>query len=112
MTRVQFRDDGLFRQIWLIVSCALRPSLLSSFPMRGFVGRVSSLSVATDPRPFKVRSILLHRIASTHGARLWRLTYVSETCPLPSAPTLSGDSSGAYGNSSVDAGEETLARPT
>ena len=88
VTRVAYKDDGLFRLLWLLVSSPWTGSLRRTFPPRDFVGRGCSLSVATDPSPFRVSGIRMRRLPrspSTDGALLWRLTLEWERL-LPHSP--------------------------
>jgi len=105
--RSEYRDDGYWRQIWHVCSSILKRGSPRSFPQRGFVGQVSSLSVASDPRPFKINSIQLSRLPSTLDARLWRLTYGWAMCQPRLRPGNFGRSSDRSGKASVVDGAET-----
>ena len=112
MIRVQFRDDGFWSQIYHVCWYLLKRGRLKTFPDRGFVGQVSSLSAVNDPRPYKTVSIQMRRIHSTPDARLWRLTYVSGTFPPPSALSTSGPTSEESGRPWEVDGEEIFASRT
>lgn len=112
MIRVQYRDDTFWTQVWHVCWYLLKRGQPKSFPMRGFVGRVSSLSAVTDPRPYRTSSIQMRRIHSTPGVLLWRLTYASEMCQPPLALQMNGLSSEESGRHLEVAGEEIFESPT
>ncbi len=76
-----YRDAGLFTLLWQICWSILTSGRAGSFPPRGFVGRGSLLSVASDLRYCKLKSIRLRRLHYTHAAPRWRLTFEWETSP-------------------------------
>jgi len=112
MIRVQYRDDGFWTQVWHVCWYLWKRGRLKTFPDRGFVGRVSSLSAVSDPGLYKTTSIQMRRIHSTLDAPLWRLTYASETFPLPSAHGSNGPILGESGKPSAVVGEEIFSSPT
>lgn len=89
MMRMAYRDDGLLTLAWLVVSSLWRHGHTATYPPPGFVGLVSSLSLATDPRPYKLTSIALRRIPCTPTGQRWRLTFGWEISPraLPIRPS-------------------------
>jgi len=111
-TGVAWRTGGLWTLRWLRIWFHLTSGRPMSFPPRGFVGRVSSLSAATEPRLYKLLSTRLHRVPFTHGARLWQLTCVwcLEMRSLPRRRR--GLSLAKDGNLWGTVGEDDFGRPT
>lgn len=95
--RMAYRDGGFFTLIWLAVSFVLRPGLSATYPPRGFVGLVSSLSLATDPRPYRLSSIALRALPFTLAGQRWRLTLGWEISPRRRRPAKSGQPSESRG---------------
>lgn len=80
--RMAYRDDGFWILFWHAVSSLWNNGHSATYPPAHFVGLVSSLSQASDPRPHKLTSIALRKLPSTlDGRGLWRLTYGWEISP-------------------------------
>ena len=109
-TIAAWRTAGLWTQLWHVAWSLLMRSWPASFPPRGFVGPGSGLFQAIDLRRCSIKSIRLTREASTHAARLWRLTYVWQTYLHPSRRSNSGRLLGPYGRRSAGAGVATSGR--
>lgn len=97
MMRLAYRDDGILTLCWLVVSSLWKRGHSATFPPAGFVGLVSSLSAATDPKPYRLSSIALRRIPITHTGQRWRLTFGWEISPPRSQVNRSGELSGIGG---------------
>lgn len=85
---------------------------MHDLPGPGFVGRASTSFLVTDQRRARLKSGRMRRIASTDGARLWRLTCVWETSPRASLGTAFGTGSERVGRSWVADGEDVSASGT
>ena len=112
MIRVAYSDASVWTQIWrvwwLLLTRGRRTKWrgTTQFPPPGFVGQVSTLSAATDPRPYRLRSTQVRHVPSTHGAPLWRLTCVWEISQPAQRPSKSGHGSGLTGKLLEDAGAD------
>jgi hypothetical protein len=98
--RVAYRDDGILTLAWVLAWCVSKRGRYATYPPPGFVGLVSSLSVATDPRPYKLSSIALRRLPYTPDGPRWRLTLGWEIKPPLRLPWKSGRLSELHGNGS------------
>lgn len=78
---VCYRDDGFFRLIWYLCSRRLIGASVNDLPSAGFVGRESPSFRGTGARRARLSLIRMHRIRSTPGVRLWRLTCRWEVSP-------------------------------
>jgi len=102
--RAGYRDAGLSRQLWHVCLSILTRGRLKVFPPKGFVGLVSRSSPAIGLGRYRIKSIQLHRTASTRSVRLWRLTYVWGILLRPGQTGPSGPGLADIGDSSAGAG--------
>ena len=109
---VCYRDDGFWILTWYRWSRLLMNGLGGTstlhLPGWGFVGQASASFLATEVSKCKLRSTRMHRIASTDGARLWRLTCVWQL-RKESRTMLSGNGSELDGSRWEDDGGATSA---
>jgi len=100
-TVVAWRDDGYWKLTWLRISLRWTSGHVGGWPPGGFVGRASTLFLATGPHRFKLKSTLLRPLPGTPGAPLWRLICAWATSPLQPPTTRSGTGSARNGKNRV-----------
>jgi len=104
-----YRDDGYWTLLFYKWSRILIGGRTDKLPAWGFVGRASISFLGGEPRHARLRSARIRRIRSTSDVRLWRLTCVWVTRPLPLQEVPYGTGSAPAGLSSAAGGAEDSA---
>jgi len=112
VTGVAYRDGGFLILSWLLIWLHWISGRRRSWPPRGFVGKVCSLSAVTDRPVCRLSSTRLHRAPCIPTAPRWRLTCAWQITRRHLPKQRRGLSLGNAGSSWATVGVDVSARRT